>query len=125
MNTSVDQNTSGNMPDPYDRAIGALHGLPDVVSTKPTTIQTVAPLVGHTQTFIVQTYRQDGQGDTIFLQSVGRDGTTRLVIPAKVADAIARQRESLTTKVRKKVAKRVAQERKDAGIVPFAKKRKG
>src|ERR1051325_10609294 len=104
-------------PKEFDRTMGALHGLPDVVHTKPLTMQIVGPLGVGTQTWIVQTYRQKDIGDTIFLQSI-TDNTTRLVIPARVADAIARQRDQLTGKVRSKVSKAAAQARKDAGILP-------
>jgi hypothetical protein len=113
------------MPDAYDRLLGALHGLPDVVSTQPSTVRTIVPLLGHSQTYIVQTYRQAGQGDTIFLEMVGRDGSLRLAIPAKVADTIARQRDALTAKSRSKAARAVAQERKERGEVPGFMKNPG
>lgn len=119
----------------FDRTMGNLHGLPDVVQTKPSTIRATLPLIGLHQSYIVQTFRQrDGQGkdartkDTIFLETVAdsvNGGSIRLVIPPEVADAIARQRDSLGTMNRKKSAKRVAAERKAAGIVPgFMKGRK-
>jgi hypothetical protein len=106
------------MPDTFDRLIGALHGLPDVVTTKPSTIRTLVPLLGSAQTFIVQTYRQRDQGDTIFLECVHGDGSFRLAIPPKVAEAIARQHDALTDKARSKAAKAAAQERKDRGEQP-------
>lgn len=104
--------------DKFDRALGALVGLPDVVSTKATTIRAVTPIVGLPQTFIVQTYRQAGAGDTLFIEHFDGTGVVRLVVPAAVTDAIARQRDALSTKVRSKVAKAAAQERKDRGEVP-------
>lgn len=106
---------SDQMPDPYDRLLGALDGLPDVVSTRPSTVRTVVPILGHSQTYIVQSYRQVGRGDTIFLEMVGREGSLRLAIPAAVADLIARQRDALTAKARSKAARAVAQERKERG----------
>lgn len=111
------------MPDTFDRLLGGLHGLPDVVSTKAATIRTLVPLLGSAQTFIVQTYRQKDTGDTIFLECVHGDGSFRLAIPPKVSEAIARQREALTDKMRSKAAKAQAQERKERGVVPFAKKK--
>lgn len=114
-----------NAADIFDRAVGALEGLPDVMNTKPSTIQSVAPLVGTAQYYTVQTYRQREVGDTIFLVCSNRDGTVRLVIPPTVADAIARQRDSLTTKSRVKAGKANAQARKDRGELPgFMKRRK-
>jgi len=44
--------------DHFDRLLGALHGLPDVVSTRQATVRSLTPLVGTSETFIVQTYRQ-------------------------------------------------------------------
>lgn len=123
------------MPDQYDRLMGALHGLPDIASTKPTTVQTVIPVVGTSQTFIVQTYRQREEKevagkkvstskDFIFLQCVTKEGTVRIVVPPTVSNAIARQREALTAKTRTKSAKAVAQARKERGELPgFMKNR--
>lgn len=87
---------SDNQIDSYDRLLGALHSLPDITNTQPSTIRTIDPLIGATQTFIVQTYHQREQGDTIFLEVVSRDGMVRWAIPPDVSDVIARQREALT-----------------------------
>lgn len=113
--------------DKFDRLLGALHELPDVTQTKATTVNHVVPILGATQTFIVQTLRQREVGDHIFLVYVDDNGSTRIAIPPPVADAIARQRESLTTKVRKRIGKEQAQARKARGEVPAfmkAKKKK-
>ncbi len=115
---------SGRAPDNFDRLLGLLHGLPDVVSTRESVLRVVPPLgVGGSQTFIVQTYRQSEQGDTIFLECVNEAGTTRLVLPEKVANLIARQRDQLTAKSRSKAGKRVAAERKERGELPGFMKR--
>ena len=109
----------------FDRLVGALEGLPDVTKSKPSTIRAMMPLIGIARSYIVQTYRQKDRGDTIFLETVGGEGSIRLVIPPQVADAIARQREALTGKVRSKVAKAQAADRKARGIQPaFLPKRK-
>jgi hypothetical protein len=112
---------SPEMPDTYDRLLGALDGLPDVVQTRPSTIRVTTPLLGNSETFTIQTVRQKDRGDTIFLEKTSRDGFIRLAIPAAVADAIARQRDALTTKNRKKAGKLEAARRKEEGVVPFAK----
>jgi hypothetical protein len=109
---------SPEMPDPYDRLLGALHGLPDVESTKQTTMLVVEPLLGNSITYIVQTYRQAERGDTVFVQIVDKVGSVRIALPPKVANVIARQRDRLTKAIRKRTAKRLAQERKEAGIKP-------
>jgi len=104
--------------DPFDRLIGNLEGLPDVTKTKPSTIRTTQPLIGSSETFIITTFRQRDRGDTIFIECIKADGSFRLAIPPRVAEAIARQREALTDKVRSKSAKAVAAERKARGKHP-------
>lgn len=112
--------------DAFDKMLGGLHGRPDVVGTKATTVRTVTPMIGEAQTFIVQTYREHEEGDTIFLEHVSNTGSYRLVIPPKVADTIARQRDALTTKVRRRTAKAVAADRMARGEVPgFLRKKVG
>jgi hypothetical protein len=111
--------------DNFDRLIGALEGLPDVIKTKPTTIRTLSPLLGASQTFIVQTYRQREQGDTIFIECVTADGSFRVAVPPAVSEAIARQRDALTGKARSKAAKAVAADRKERGERPAFLKKAG
>lgn len=116
--------------DPFDRILGALHGLPDVVSTRQSTVRAITPLVGTSETFIIQTYRQrvsdTSSADTIFIEYIGKDRSLRLVLPSGVADVIARQRDQLGTKNRRKTAKRIAAERKERGEMPaFLKKKAG
>lgn len=115
--------------DPFDRLLGSLHGLPDVVSTRQATVRALTPLVGSSETFIIQTYRQrldDARSlDTIFIEYIGKDRSLRLVLPSGVADVIARQRDQLGALNRRKAARRLAQERKDKGIQPaFLKPKK-
>lgn len=125
------------MPDAYDRLLGALDGLPGVLSTKPATVQQVTPLLGTSQTFIVRTVRQqerttDDAGKetaatpqfTVFLEHVSRElGHVRLALPPRVAELIARQRDALTTQAQRKAAKRGAAARKASGIVSGFKKK--
>jgi hypothetical protein len=111
--------------DKFDRMMGALEGIPDVTRTKPSTVVCVLPIIGQSQTFI-QTVRQREQGDTIFLQYVDDTGSVRIAIPPAAADAIARQRDALTAKVRKRVGMESAQARKARGELPgFLKAKKG
>lgn len=102
----------------FDRILGSLEGLPDVTDVKPTTIRVTTPLLGKAQTFILQTIRQKDVGDFVFLEYVDADGSTRLVIPPKVTEAIARQRDALTGRVRSKSAKATAADRKARGLKP-------
>jgi hypothetical protein len=111
-------------PDKFDRMMGGLANLPDVTHTKPSTVVCVSPIIGATQTFILQTFRQREVGDTVFLQYVDDGGSIRIAIPPSAADAIARQRDSLTAKVRRNVGKAQAAARKARGEKPgFMKKR--
>lgn len=72
---------------------------------------------------MVQTYRQRERGDTIFLEVMDQHGAMRLVLPAQVANLIARQRDALTAKARSKAAAATAQDRKAQGFQPgFLKK---
>ena len=64
---------SGEVPDLFDRLLAGLIGRPDVMSTKPSTRQTVPPLgIGGVATYVVRTFRvQDetrASEDLIFLE---------------------------------------------------------
>ena len=121
MKSNREDRQTGNAPyvDAFDRTIGILHGLPDVTEVKTSVTRVVPPFgVGGTQLYVVQTYCQREQGDTIFLEHVSETGTVRLVIPPQVSAVIARQREQLTAKTRCKAAKAVAAQRKERGDIP-------
>lgn len=114
---------SDNTISKYDRLRGSLQ---DVASfTRPSTIKNVETLTGRTETFVVETCRYEDRGDYIFIECVDEAGVTRLALPPKVSNAISAQRDSLTAKRRSKAAKRVAQERKDAGLKPGFMQKKG
>ena len=111
--------------DKFDRMMGGLANLPDVTHCKPSTVVCLSPIIGATQTFIIQTYRQREIGDTVFIQYVDDCGAIRIAIPPAAAEAIARQRDSLTTKVRRNIGKASAQARKARGELPgFMKNKK-
>jgi len=119
----VSESTNGHLGK-FDRALGALVGIPDVIHTSATTVRTVAPLVGSAQTFIVQTYRQKESGDTVFLEYVDEEGNVRMVIPPAVTKVIARQRDALNARSRSKGAQAAAADRKARGIKPAFLKKK-
>lgn len=111
--------------DKFDRAMGTLTSLPDVTHTKPSTVVATTPMIGATQTFVLQTYRQterDGETskskDTLFLQAMDDEGRIRMVIPDAVIKAVVRQQEALTTKSRKKAGREQAAARAARGEVP-------
>jgi hypothetical protein len=96
--------------DKFDRTLGNLDGLPDVVQTRPATIR-VTDIVS-TETFIVQTVRHIG--DLVFIEHV-RDGVTvRLVLPPAVTELIARQRDAVAYLAKRKQGQRLAAAQQDA-----------
>jgi hypothetical protein len=119
------QQPSYSSRDLFDRIVGSLAGRPDVEATKPSTIIATHPLVGDTETYIVQTYRdKDSGGETVFVQHVSATGTVRMVIPNEVAEVIARQSYSLSKRLRKQSAKESMRQRMAGGYVPnFSKKK--
>ena len=108
----------------FDRTLRSLHGIPDTVHTKPTTIRTMTAVLELAQTFIVQTYRHRERGDYIFVEYVGTEGSMRIALPPEVADTIARQHDALTGKNRRNAAREQAAKRKAAGIEPGFMKHK-
>ena len=111
-----------HMVDAFDRLRAGMDGRPDVTRTRISTVRNVDPLVGNVTTFLIESVREKDQGDTIFLEVASKSGNVRIVIPAKAASVIARQRESLTNKVRSKIAKAQAEQRKKDGIELFGGK---
>jgi hypothetical protein len=109
--------------DPFDKMLSSLIGLPNGAHTKPAVVQDI-DFYGHTRTYIVQTVRTD-ESVTAFITQVSADGAQRTILPSAVLSVIDRQRESITTKLRRRNGKRIAEERKLAGVEPgFLKKRK-
>jgi hypothetical protein len=102
----------------FDRAFRSVHGRPDTSHVGATTIRSVTPILENAQTFVVQTYREREQGDWVFVEYVGTEGSVRIALPPAVTAAIGRQRDALTSKNRKTAARAEAQRRKAAGIKP-------
>ena len=118
----MDQTERKALGDIFDRTIWSMSGLPDVITTKATTVRSLSSVLELSQTFIVQTYRQRDEGDTIFIEYIGAEGSLRLALPSAVSEVIARQREALTGKSRSNAAVATAMERKARGIEPGFKK---
>lgn len=112
-------------PDAYDRAYGQAQGFPH---TKPSTITAANALgIGGVRSYIVETFRLPEVGDSVFIQITGPEGLQRVHLPPTVTQAIARQRDALSTQSRKRAGKARAAADKAAGIVPgfMRAKRKG
>jgi hypothetical protein len=100
----------------YDRTYGGMHDV--CIRTKPSTIKNIE-LTGRTETFIVQTMRHAELGDFIFVERIDETGAVvRLALPPKVANAIAAQRESVTTRRRSIASRAVARGRMERGELP-------
>ncbi|MGB2713261.1 MAG: hypothetical protein WBC51_03720 [Vicinamibacterales bacterium] len=63
---------SPGMPDHYDRLLGALDGLPGVLSTKPAIAQQLTPILGTSQTFVIRTVRQQERDEQQDIAPPGR-----------------------------------------------------
>ena len=103
--------------DIFDETLRSLENQQDATKTKTTTIRALTLVTQLAQTFSVQTYRHDG-GDTIFIEYMSGEEAFRVPLPPAVAECIARQRDALTTKNRKRAAKTEAARRKAEGIKP-------
>jgi hypothetical protein len=90
--------------------------LPNGAHTQPTVVQAM-DFYGHTTQFMIQTVRTD-EGVTAFVTQVNAQGSVRTILPQSVLAVIDRQRASITTKLRRRHGKRIAEERAAAGIKP-------
>jgi hypothetical protein len=106
--------------DMFDRTRGGMEMRNDVTRS---TVRHVDPLVGNVATFLIESIRVSDDGDYCFVEVATKDGNIRVVLPPKVTTAIARQRDALTTKVRRRIGREQAAERKAQGIAPFGGKR--
>lgn len=111
--------------DMFDRTRGGMEMRNDVTRTRVSTVRHVDPLVGNVATFLVESIRTE-EGDYAFVEVATKDGNVRVVLPPKVTNALARQRDALTKKVRKRIGRELgisqAAERKAQGIEPFGGK---
>lgn len=123
---------TSKMPDHFDRTMGLLDGLPGQIKTRPSTLSAVPIMgVGGSTFYTVQTFRiRDEHAETpsvrfvTFLIVAGPDGYFRHVLPDDVSDLMLRQREALSKSAQRQHGKRIAAERKAAGIAPgFMNKR--
>ena len=115
-------NTVEGRLDYFDMVRGGMDMRNEATKTRVATIQNVDPLVGNVSTYIIETVRVRDEGDWAFIQVATKDGNVRVGLPPKPTKTLARQRESLTTKVRKRIGRQQAAERKAQGIEPFGGK---
>ncbi len=115
---TMDTEARSKLGDLFDRQMRSFHGLPDVVKTAPTTVRALSKFYEAAQTFIIQTVRQKDEGDTIFLEYIGAEGSLRVCLPPVVAQTLKRHFDALSTKSRSKAGKMRAEADKAAGIEP-------
>ena len=108
--------------DYFDRVRGGLDEAGNTIKTRVATVRSVQFLVGNVLTYLVETIRHE-DGDTIFVEVASKDGHTRVVLPPKVANTIARQRDALTKRTRQRIGREQASLRKAQGIEPFGGQR--
>ncbi|MGD0135267.1 MAG: hypothetical protein ABSE57_24740 [Bryobacteraceae bacterium] len=109
----------------YDRQRGGLQQGNALFVPRPATIKNTEPITGETETFVIETARHEEQGDYIFIERLDKSGTAiRIVLPPRVANAIAAQRDSLTKRRRSITSRAAAKSRMERGELPgFMRKR--
>lgn len=105
--------------DEFSIAVRKLAG--DDGAVRKQSIVELADDYGNLTTWIVTSYRHDGQ-DTILLQRQTPTASDRLVLPPAVTAAIARQRDGAVKVNRRKGAAAAVATRRAKGIAPFARK---
>lgn len=111
--------------DPFDKLRSSMIGIPGGAHTKLTTVQHI-DFYGHGTDYMIQTVRGPDEGVIAFVTQVDAEGAKRYILPQSVLDAINRQRESITTKLRRRHGKRIAEERAARGEQPgFMKAKRG
>ena len=103
--------------DPFDILLSKLIGLPNGAHVQPTVIQDIDHY-GNVTSFMVQAVRSD-VGPTVFVTQVNAAGSVRYILPPAVLRVIDRQRDAMTTLIRRRHGKRLAEERGTTGTNPF------
>lgn len=101
--------------DPDDRMRQQLLGLPNGAHTHPAAIQ-VSDFYGNAAQFMVQTIRWD-DGCTVFITKMDAAGGKRFTLPPRVIGLIERQIQATSSMVKRRHGKRLAEQRKAAGLV--------
>lgn len=96
----------------FDRVMGTLTMRNDVVKSE-VSVKRVTDFHGATRTYNVQTFRIEGERDgkrtvpskdVVFIEESSADGFKRHVLLPEVSDIVARQRDAVTAKMRKRGA---------------------
>ncbi len=90
--------------DIFDRVLGNLIDRQDVFSTRPSTVMSVEPILGDSETYVVRTMKTEF-GNYGFIQVISRKGGLRFVLPPKAMQALYRQQAALVKASRSSTAK--------------------
>lgn len=101
--------------DEYSRDLARLKGHPDAFETTSTTER--ADFYGNHEAWVVKTIRINGEA-TVFMIRTSASGQLRMVIPPDITAVIARQRDTITDKSRRRGAIKAAATREALGIKP-------
>lgn len=117
--------TAARTSDPFDLLLSSMIGLPNGAHTQPSVVQHI-DFYGNTTSYMIQTVRTE-EGVTAFVTQVNAQGSVRYILPQAVLAVVDRQRDSLSTQIRRRHGRRIAEERKARGEQPgFLKgKRRG
>lgn len=116
--------TAARTNDPFDLLLSSMIGLPNGAHTQPSVVQHI-DFYGNTTSYMIQTAKTD-EGVTAFVTQVNAQGSVRYILPQSVLAVIDRQRDSLTTQIRRRHGKRIAEARKARGEQPgFMRAKRG
>ena len=117
MTTTTRDERSRILPtDPFEIALNEKIGLPNGAHTGAAVTQAL-DFYGNLTTYIVQTVKWE-EGNTVFITQVNSQGSARFMLPPKAMTVIDRQQAAVTTMVRRRHGRRLAEERMVNGVRP-------
>jgi hypothetical protein len=112
--TTPDHRSAVLPTDPFERTLSGLIGHPDGAHTQPSVTQAL-DFYGNVTSYIVQTVKWN-DGNTVFVTQVNASGSARFMLPPKVMEVIDRQQAAVTTMVRRRHGRRLAEARQAQGV---------
>lgn len=107
-NSSESNGRSAMLPtDPFELTLSNLMGHPDGAHTGASVVQAV-DFYGKATQYILQTVKW-AEGTTVFVTQVNAEGSARFTLPPKVVGLLLRQQDAVTTIVRRRQGRRLAE----------------
>lgn len=103
----IEQRSAILPTDPFEVTLNNLIGHPDGAHTGASVVQAV-DFYGKATQFILQTVKW-AEGTTVFITQVNSEGSARFVLPPKVVGLLLRQQDAVTTIVRRRHGRRLAE----------------